>query len=472
VYSVFFQYLGLFVYILLHYYLLHIWIIRLFKIYFFLKLIFLLILFVGKLEAESFDLKKFERLEERLQKLERKEKERHKKGESDIRVYFKNGFKMRSLDNNFKFQVGGRIMHDWGFFSENQKYITSHGIQENGARFRRVRFFMAGMLYKSIKFKWDIDVDGGSNGVIFKDMFIGMTHIPILGDFRVGHFKRPASLDSVTSSKYLTFLERSLTNTFFKTRNTGFAFFNQHFDKRLTWFTFLNKETSENPPDFKIDGDWNITTRISGLPYMSEDAKRWTHIGASWSYEKATDDQVTFAAARDSEIVSTILTTGALNARKFNIVGLESAVNWNQFGLQGEYVFTYVDKGIGITGCLDSFYIQGSWYLTGEHRHYSKINGAIGRFKPNQNFSWNKNWSEGHGTGALQLALRYSDLDLNDTSAGIEGGEQQSFTVGLNWEFNPVSRLMYNYVRAYFYDETGTNSGILDSNVIRFQVDF
>ena len=34
-----------------------------------------------------------------------------------IRVYFKNGFKMRSLDNNFKFQAGGRIMHDWGFFT-------------------------------------------------------------------------------------------------------------------------------------------------------------------------------------------------------------------------------------------------------------------------------------------------------------------------------------------------------------------
>ena len=434
--------------------------------------IFSLILFAGNLEAASLDLNKIEKLEERLEKLEQKEKKRYKEGESEIRVYFKNGFKMRTLDNSFKFQAGGRIMHDWGFFSEDQKYTTNHGAQENGARFRRVRFFMAGMLYNTVKFKWDIDVDGGASGVVFKDMFIGITHIPVVGDFQVGHFKRPASLDSVTSSKYLTFMERSLTNTFFKTRNTGFAFFNQHFKKRLTWFTFINKETAERPPDFKIDGDWNVTSRITGLPYISENAKRWTHLGASWSYEKATDNQVTFAAARDSEIVSTILTTGAIKARVFNIVGLEGAVNWNQFSIQGEYVFTDVDKGAGQSGDLDSFYVQASWYLTGEHRHYSRRNGSIGRFKPIQNFSWNKNWSEGYGTGAFQLAVRYAELDLNDSGAGIAGGEQQSVTVGLNWELNPMSRVMYNYVHADFSDGTGSGSGTLNSNLVRFQVDF
>ena len=434
--------------------------------------IFSLMLFAGNLEAASLDLKKIEKLEERLEKLEKKEKKRYKEGESEIRVYFKNGFKMRTLDNSFKFQAGGRIMHDWGFFSENHKYTTNHGAQENGARFRRVRFFMAGMLYNTVKFKWDIDVDGGASGVTFKDMFIGITHIPVVGDFQVGHFKRPASLDSVTSSKYLTFMERSLTNTFFKTRNTGFAFFNQHFKKRLTWFTFINKETAERPPDFKIDGDWNVTSRITGLPYISENAKRWTHLGASWSYEKATDNQVTFAAARDSEIVSTILTTGAIKARVFNIVGLEGAVNWNQFSIQGEYVFTDVDKGAGQSGDLDSFYVQASWYLTGEHRHYSRRNGSIGRFKPKQNFSWNKNWSEGYGTGAFQLAVRYAELDLNDSGAGIAGGEQQSVTVGLNWELNPMSRVMYNYVHADFSDGTGSGSGTLNSNLVRFQVDF
>ena len=432
----------------------------------------LLIGWFGNLEAGEVDSKRIERLERRLETLEQREKSRYRKGEKEILTYYNNGFKMRTPDNQFKFQVGGRIMHDWGFFNESETFESTFGQQENGARFRRVRFFMAGILYNTVKFKWDIDVDGGSNGVTFKDMYIGIAHIPILGNFQVGHFKRPASLDSVTSSKYLTFIERSLTNTFFKTRNTGFAFFNHAMDKKLTWSVFINKETSERPPDFRVDGDWNVTSRVTGVPYISEDGNSWTHLGVSWSYEKATDNQVTFNGARDTEITSSFLTTGVIGARKFNIVGLEGAINLDQFSLQGEYVITDVKRDENTNGQLDAFYIQGSWYLTGENRRYSTRKGVIARFKPNQNFSWNKKWSEGRGTGALQLAVRYAELDLNDQSVGIAGGEQKSLTLGVNWELNPVSRVVYNYVHANFTSGTETDSGILDSNIIRFQIDW
>ena len=232
---------------------------------FFIGLVVSLSGWLGNWDAEATDSKRIERLEKRLETMEKREKTRYRKGEKEIITYYKNGFKMRTRDNQFKFQVGGRIMHDWGFFNESNTFESAFGQQENGARFRRVRLFMAGILYNTVKFKWDIDVDGGANGVTFKDMYIGLAHIPILGNFQVGHFKRPASIDSVTSSKYLTFIERSLTNTFFKTRNTGFAFFNHALGKKLTWSVFVNKETSERPPDFRIDGDWNVTSRVTGF---------------------------------------------------------------------------------------------------------------------------------------------------------------------------------------------------------------
>jgi phosphate-selective porin OprO and OprP len=435
-----------------------------------LGLLLSLTLCVVSLEAAPLTQEQQSEIIRRLEVLEKKDQLRAKDGGSEIRVYFKNGFKMRTLDNQFKFQAGGRIMHDWGFFSEDQAFTTNFGAIENGARFRRVRFFMAGLLYKTIAFKWDIDVDGGASGVTFKDMYMGMKHIPILGNFQVGHFKRPASLDSVTSSKYLTFIERSLTNTFFKTRNTGLALFNQHLDKRLTWKVFVNKTVGERPPDFDNDGDWNITSRVTGLPYLSEDGKRWVHLGASWSHEKTSGSTVTFNAARDTEIHSTILTTGAITSKKFDIVGLEGAVNWNQFSVQGEYVTTHVDQGAAPDANLDAFYVHGSWYITGENRRYKKSAGAVGRFKPNQTFSWDKDWLEGRGIGAWQVALRYAELDMNDE--GIAGGKQKSTTIGLNWELNRMSRVMYNYVHADFTTGAGADGGTLNSHVVRFQVDF
>jgi len=400
------------------------------------------------------------------------EESKYEKGESALLVYYENGLKVRSHDNKYKFQVGGRIMHDWGFFDEDKGFVDNFGIQGNGTLFRRVRLYLAGTLYNIVNFKFDIDVSRGFNKLTLKDMYISASHIPFVGNFQVGHFKRPASLDSVSSSNFLTFIERSLTNTFFKTRNVGFAFFNQHFDKRLTWFTFFNKATEERPQDFRIDGDWNVTSRVTGLPYISEDGKKWVHLGASWSYENPNDNTITYNAARDTEITSTFLTTGPIMASRANIVGVEGSVSLNQFSIQSEYVFSDVKRLMSPNGLLDSFYVQASWYLTGEHRHYSRKTGSIARFKPNQNFSWNRNWSEGKGIGALQLAIRYAHLDLNDVNAGIAGGEQSSITAGLNWELTSQSRLMYNFVHAYIKKGIDVDSGTLDSHIVRFQVDF
>ncbi len=119
---------------------------------FFLGLVVLLMGWLGDGEAETTDSKRIERLEKRLETLEQREKSRYRKGEKEILTYYKNGFKMRTRDDQFKFQMGGRIMHDWGFFSESNSFESTFGQQENGARFRRVRLFMAGIFFNTGKF--------------------------------------------------------------------------------------------------------------------------------------------------------------------------------------------------------------------------------------------------------------------------------------------------------------------------------
>jgi len=54
---------------------------------FFSGVLFLLMLFAGNLAAAS-----NESLEKRIEKLEERERSKYKKGESEILVYFKNGF--------------------------------------------------------------------------------------------------------------------------------------------------------------------------------------------------------------------------------------------------------------------------------------------------------------------------------------------------------------------------------------------
>lgn len=48
------------------------------------------------------------------------------------------------------------------------------------------------------------------------------------------------------------------------------------------------------------------------------------------------------------------------------------------------------------------------------------------------------------GLGAWQVAARFSNLDLND--GDINGGEAQSFTLGVNWYATAKIRFTLNYV--------------------------
>ena len=48
------------------------------------------------------------------------------------------------------------------------------------------------------------------------------------------------------------------------------------------------------------------------------------------------------------------------------------------------------------------------------------------------------------GAGAWEVAVRYSNLDLNDED--ILGGDVDDLTVGLNWYINQYVRLSANYV--------------------------
>jgi len=133
---------------------------------------------------------------------------------------------------------------------------------------------------------------------------------------------------------------------------------------------------------------------------------------------------------------------------------------YGPFSVQGEYMMADVDGKDGSSSpTFDGFYIQGSYFLTGEHRKYSTSNGAFNRGKPKENFAFGK------GPGAWEVAARYSQIDLSDS--GISGGKLKDITVGLNWYLNPNMRLMWNYVRSKL-------DGVGNSNLalMRFQIDF
>ena len=77
------------------------------------------------------------------------------------------------------------------------------------------------------------------------------------------------------------------------------------------------------------------------------------------------------------------------------------------------------------------------------------------------------------GWGALEVALRFSYVDLNGGS--IRGGREYDLTAGLNWYLSEKTRFMLNYIRAKAKDrETPppVEGGTADIFQVRFQIIF
>ncbi|OQX81730.1 MAG: hypothetical protein B6D61_00250 [Bacteroidetes bacterium 4484_249] len=377
-------------------------------------------------------------------------------------IKWDNGLKIENKDKGYKIKIGGRIMLDGITVSpENNGVIDTLVSGGSGVEFRRIRFYSSGKIYKNILYKLQFDFAGGTAWL--KDAYITITKIPVVGNFRVGHFKEPIGLELLTSSKYITLMERGLTNPMTPERNTGIMLFNNELNKRMTWALgyFL---PADNFGKYK-GNKYDLTTRITGLPVYKTDGRyRVLHIGFSYTHQYQDNSSYKLKSRPESHLIETIVLAEIDKTKAVNQVGGELTFIFGPFSVQGEYInanaLTSKTSALQKTSYnFSSFYGYASWFITGEHRNYKASNAAFGRIKPKKNFG-----SEG-GPGAFEVALRYSDIDLDDTD--VRGGELANITLGLNWYLNPATRFMFNYVLAELKDK-----GKINIFEMRFQIDF
>ncbi|MEN8163624.1 MAG: porin, partial [Acidobacteriota bacterium] len=119
------------------------------------------------------------------------------------------------------------------------------------------------------------------------------------------------------------------------------------------------------------------------------------------------------------------------HAQAQSLFGFDAAYQLGSVSFQGEYIMTHLNRFNDREDVdLDGWYAYVSWFPTGEHRNYTM---AQSRFV-------------GPGSkNAIELLARFSTIDLNDLDAGVEGGEAENITLGMNWYINNNVRWMINY---------------------------
>lgn len=170
---------------------------------------------------------------------------------------------------------------------------------------------------------------------------------------------------------------------------------------------------------------------------------------------------------------TTFLNTGLIPARGGQVYGAEVAASYRNFFAQGEYYHYVVDTRAGVTAVpgnlqggvpgptlnFDGGYVEASYSIGGK-RLYEASRGAYTGVIPERPLSPGTS-----GWGALEMAGRYSVVNLNDpnlTSAKLGpaytvpgtftgantsygGGRQTTYGVGLNWYPNNNMKFMLDY---------------------------
>ena len=318
-------------------------------------------------------------------------------------------------------------------------------------------------------FRYSVEFNFAQGQVDFEDVLLAYDFKDTPLTAQVGYFYPFSSLETMTSSKYTSFMERAgITDAFSHNRRIGAALVanDKTADKWTAQAGIFSEEMNAN--DFNRTG-WVFAARGVFSPTLGTTR---LHLGANFEHR----DNRREAQSRNYQLRPTtqltdqrFISTGALSAAGDNIVGVEAAAIFKQFHVAGEAQKVWVHgtytpaeqaaklldpesnttpNGTARNGNPSFWggYLEAGFYLTGETRAYK--GGSFNRvkvLKPFNQGSW----------GAIQLNGRVDYVDLNDDVDGgssslsapfyVNGGKQIAYQASIIWNPTDYTRLMAQY---------------------------
>ncbi len=371
--------------------------------------------------------------------------------DDDWSVRWNHGIQVTSADKAFSLKLGGRIQGDFTFVSEDPALTAD--VSGDGFEFRRARLFLEGTVYERIEFKAEYDFATGDP--VFNDVWIGINGLGP-GLLQVGHFKEPFSLEVLTNANFLPFVERALPiEAFVPFRNTGVGYRGGNDLVSYGVGAFYDSDDIGITVD---EESTNLTGRVAFRPLYEEGGARVLHLGVSASFQERGAGGLRYRTRPEAHFSGRLVDTGVFPADGATLLGGEAAGVFGPFWFTGEYVAADTDAPAAGDPSFDGAFVAAGWYLTGERRAYRAGPGVFDRIRPAKNFG-------GDGNGAWEIAARISTIDLTD--GGVAGGEQDNYTLALNWYLNPATRMMLDWMHADV-----DQAGEADFVVLRCQVDF
>jgi phosphate-selective porin OprO/OprP len=352
---------------------------------------------------------------------------------------------------------------------------------QNGADIRRARLSAKGAIADNMNYFFQIDFAFPGRPT-FTDVWVEWTQLPLLGNVRVGQWKQPFSLEVVSSFRYTTFMERSsMFQAFTPFRHLGVGFYDHSEDLSWTWAASMIRTGQDQYGDSLSTVVGNgVVGRLTHLLWYDEPAegRYYSHLGGAYYYNSPPRDTVRFRSLPEIFVgehapgavgTSGQAIPGVINGTPFFVdtlnlladnvhtFGVENLTVHGALSFQAEAMAAIVDQQVGGTATLSGAYMQVGYFLTGEHRPYDRVAGAIDRVKPFEDFFMLRtDGAHCYGKGAWEVAARWSYIDLTDGT--INGGDMSNATLGVNWYCNPYCKVVFNCIHSWLDSRNGIQS--------------
>jgi phosphate-selective porin OprO/OprP len=366
-----------------------------------------------------------------------KEEGRNPEASKRWSVYWDEGPRLAALWGQLEMRLGAEVQNDSAAYLNQESVEEIVGEFSGGVEWRRARLYTTGTFHKHFEFKLNYDLAVTSPPRL-KDAYFGINKLPFKIPLKVlfGRFQAPLGLEGFTHNTDLTFLERSTMSTaFLPNRNTGILLWDNLSKHRIRWAIGIIE------PDDELGVGSSDNLGFSGRFTSAFHAKGdslLVHTGVDF-YRRNVNDTVSFKSRPESHIAPPFVDTGEIAAENVHIGVAEAALQRGPTLFQGEFAYTRVRSNESLNPKFWGFYVEGSHFLTGEIRPYDTSRGAFGRPIPKREFR-----DGSGGLGALQIAFRFSHIDLTDE--GTRGGILDDVSAGLNWYIASYSRVMSNVI--------------------------
>ncbi len=399
----------------------------------------------------------------------------------DAGQVMKNGIGIQSADGANTIQLMGRLHMDYRGYSSG--YASGAAENDNLTDVldvRRARLGVRGQIEKDFKYEIQGTYGMADNGMSDSSTIVDIAFVDYAANpaamFRAGKFKMPFSLEQLTSSNNIDFMERSFANQnegeYVPGKETGVMLHGSPVAGASYGLAFSRGRANKNAQYDGADFIGRGTTNIAKLMGRDDIV---THLGIGYSSGKVKS-ATSYASARDESRAfsgffggTEAVSAGAARTRS----DVEYAIAYGPYKAQGEFFQIGYSDTTGTnagSNAVKMNYNELLWNITGESHNYNNANGTFGWIKPNNKFTSNG------GLGAWQVGVRLSDFDGSDfTPATGKTAKATSMTAGLNWYVNDNVRFMLNYVETKYDDSVTIGTTKLDkikALMLRSQISF